>query len=249
MELKPIAQDTFDNEIREEAVSHLDHYPSPDGKYTLRLIYAGSYLRGDSWHYAEIIERASGQVIWEYSKGDPIIQLTYYPWAADSLSCYFTLINHSGRIVQYDLKANKLKTIFGSKVQNHIKGIGFVPQNFNGVIFYYTTYDTINKLEHHDVYGYLSDTGKQVNITESMGEGLFVISECGVPGSVLLIYRDSLKVYNLAEEKVVHESPILNKDLQIGRRGYAKYSHQRDVVYLMLLADDDWRYYKLDYRQ
>ena len=140
MELRKIDDKTYNEELTLYS-EHLwdrqeDSCFSLDRKYKLQLEYAGEYPHGDSWHYGKIIEVASGKIIWEYKKGDQIRQLSYYPWSADSNSCYFTIINLGDRILQYDITTGKLKTIFGSKIQNKLKGIRFVPRNFNGVVFY-----------------------------------------------------------------------------------------------------------------
>src|SRR5688572_9138147 len=165
MEIQRIDFEKYGEEIKINSDHYIDNYPSLDGKYKLHLDYVGEYPHGDSWHHGKIEEVDSGKIIWEYKKGDPIRGLIKYPWSADSKSCYFTIINLGDRILQYDIITGKLKTIFGSKVQNKLKGIGFVPRNFNGLVFYDNAHDHVKQL---DIYCYLSDTETYIKINDEI---------------------------------------------------------------------------------
>jgi len=129
MDIQRIDYPTYRDESRASAVHCGDDYASLDGKYKLHLDYAGEYPHGDSWHYGEIVDIASGQTIWEYKKGDPIRGSIKYPWSADSKLCYFTIINFGDRILQYDTSTRTLKTIFGSNPE-YIKGHSFRSAKF-----------------------------------------------------------------------------------------------------------------------
>lgn len=246
MEIQTIDFKTYSTDIRINSDSYGDSYPSPDGKYKLQLDYVGEYPHGDSWHYGKIIEVNSGQIIWEYQKGDPIRGLIKYPWSADSNSCYFTTINLGDRILQYDTTTGKLKTIFGSEVQNRLKGISFVPRNFNGLVFYDNSYDNVKQL---DIYCYLSETDAYVKINDEIEADRFLISECGIKDTVVLICQDDIKIYDTVQRKVIQQFAVDNNDLKDYKRGHAHYLHKTDTIYFCLLTEDEWRYYKLYYRQ
>lgn len=246
MEIQRINFEKYGEEIKINSDHYVDNYPSLDGKYNLHLDYAGEYPHGDSWHYGRLEEADSGKVIWEYKKGDPIRGRIKYPWSADSKSCYFTIINNGDRILQYDIVTGKLKTIFGSKVQNRLKGISFVPRNFNGLVFYDNAYDDVEQV---DVYCFLSETQMYLKINDEILDDRFLISECGIKDSVVLICHSYIKIYDTLQRRVVEEFPVDNIDLKDYKRGHAHYLHKTDNIYFCLLKENEWRYYKLYYRQ
>jgi hypothetical protein len=242
MKIEPIDFTTYADDLKTNSRHYCDNYPSPDGNYRLELEYAGEYLRGDSWHYGRIIQSDSGQTIWEYKKGDPIRGTIEYPWSADSRCCYFTIINYGDRIMQYDVLTGKLKTIFGSKVQNKLKGISFVPRNFNGLVFFDNAHDDV---EQPDIYCYRHDSESYIKLNDQVADERFVISECGIQDSVVFICRDTIKLFDVLQRKVVEQFPIVGSDFSEFRCGHAHYLPQSDAIYFGIFTENEWRHYRL----
>ena len=82
----------------------------------------------------------------------------------------------------------------------------------------------------------------------SLDRKKFIISECGIKDSVLLICPDNIKIFDTVQWKITGQFPINNSDLKNYERGSARYVHKADKIYLSLLTHNRWKEYKLDYR-
>ena len=201
MIIKELTEEKFDEDLRAARGEIFDKYESPSGNHVLELSYSGEYPHGDSHHYCQIKSKKNNEVIWEYTKGDKIREVTEYPWSPDSKTVYFGLIENGNKIAKYDLNAERLKILYKSKQGEYrLNWINFVPQSFNGIVI------KSNYQMDDEYIVFINETDELIHLKDIFNGRIFPCPS-HIDNCIYVIGNESICLFNVKEKKIKKMEP------------------------------------------